>query len=165
MRLLLVVLVCGLALAAPASASELDPRTVVLRTTDVPSGYRQEARQTGFFTNAEFSAHYAARLGRMTGFVATFRRGGGGSLRSRVDVFRRPAGARTLLRDLDDAYRSRGRRRAGVGVEGWTYSSGAWAMVVWRHERLLGAIDSWGLGEQRALALARTQQRRMAALR
>jgi hypothetical protein len=129
----------------------------------LPSGYRLDRSQSFVYSNRLFTADYAARLGRVTGYIAKYHGQPRGFMRSRVDVFRRGAGARQLLHDLDDAYRSRGRQKAGLGAEGWVYSSGVWAMVIWRHGRLLGLIDSWGLGKAQTLALARLQQRRMAA--
>jgi hypothetical protein len=153
------------AVSASASASNVDPRALVLRATDVPRDYRLDRRQTSVFTNREFGAQpqYAARLDRVSGYIATYHAGNRGLLRSRADVFQRPAGARLLVRDLDAAYGSRGRQAVGVGAGGWVYSSGVWAMVLWRHGRLLGLIETWGLGKKRALAFARLQQSRMGA--
>jgi hypothetical protein len=163
----IVVLAATAAMAAIATrgavAADVDPRALVLAKADLTAEYRLDRRQSLVLSNEVFSAKYAARLGRISGYLAKYRRQSGGFMRSRADVFRRPVGARQLLRDLDDAFRSRGRHRAGVGAEGWVYSSGIWAMVVWRHGRLLGVIDSWGLGKQRMLVFARLQQRRMAA--
>ena len=59
-----------------------------------------------------------------------------------------------------------GREGTAIGDQSWVYWSGYpgyYAIVTWRQARFLGIVASWGIGKERTLALARVQQRRIAA--
>jgi hypothetical protein len=185
MSRLLGAAAAALLLAAIASAAGLDPRSLVLTQADMPAGYRLDRNDSFVMSNARFSGgiraneKLVARSGRITGYLATYERRAGERLRtirSRTDVLATPAGARLLLSALDASMRKTnakrppllayGRERAGIGGEGWVHWSGSpgyFVFVMWRHGRVLGVVDSWGVGRERTLALARVQQRRLAA--
>ena len=90
-------------LAAPAAAVDVAPRALVLRSADVPAGWAPARKETGLRTNEDEagtdtkSRALIARLGRVTGYQAEWRRGAMDSLVSRADVFRSTGGARMYL--------------------------------------------------------------------
>jgi hypothetical protein len=178
MRRALVVLVLLGALAVPASAAEVDPQLLVLREADLPYGFQPDAEDTGAYTNARAAKEADARTrallrhsGRVTGYQADYDFGAT-TVTSRADVFRQRRGAKLVLdaaaREFD-ASGIRGMRRSPlrIGAEGWVYGqrSGSSTLnyVVWRSDRVFAGIAAWGVTKARAIALARTQQRRIAA--
>ena len=120
------------------------------------------------------------RSGRVTGYLARYDKGAGKQLQtiqSLVHEFTGREGARTFLLWIDAEQRSanakrsallrHGREETTIGEQGWVYWSGYpgyYAIVAWRQARYLGIVTSWGIGKERTLALARVQQRRIAAL-
>jgi len=163
-------------LCVPLAAAELDPSRLALAQADVPPGYRLDERTSGVRSNAMESKGKAevqrllARTGRTTGYEAEFDKR---ELRieSRIDVFRRAGGARIFLDWFEVEMRKAGvlgltRSRARIGAGGWTYAGrapSAFTLVVWRYDRVFGGVVATGLSKAQVFALARVQQRRMAA--
>jgi hypothetical protein len=178
--LLTGIAAAALAVTAPtmtvAATADLDPRSLVLRQADVPAGFRLDRNGSGVRSNAEESAgqpevrRMFARSGRVTGYEAAFD-SAAAQLESRADVFRKPAGARLLLDWFDRELRMsglRGLRRASIriGAAGWVYagpSPSPFVLVVWRYDRVFAGVVTRGLTRARTIALARAQQRRIAA--
>lgn len=170
-----LALIAVAVLAAPAAASGLDPKALVLGPTDVPTGFRLDRVESGLRTN-ELEARESpetralfSRWRRVTGYQARYERSDS-TIEARADLFRDSGGARNLLAWVDREFQRSGvmglrRARAGIGDEGWVYwggSSSGVAVVVWRYSRVWSGIGSMGLGKARVLALARLQQRRIA---
>jgi hypothetical protein len=167
--------------AVAAPGAEVHPKALVLTRSHLPAGcVLKEGRP---YSNESFSggqrrsAELVARSGRVGGYTVTFENATAKRsrvIRSRVDEFSRPAGAHLVLATIDADQQGRnvgrglladGRERAGIGAESWVYWAGHpsfYVFVMWRHGRWLGIVDSWGVGRERTLALARVQQRRMA---
>jgi hypothetical protein len=58
------------------------------------------------------------------------------------------------------------RSRSRIGAEAWVYrgrTSVMFAVVIWRHGRVFAGIAGQGISVDRTLALARAQDRRIAA--
>jgi hypothetical protein len=167
-----------LALALPASAAQVDPSRLVLRQSDVPTGFRVDGSETGLLSNAKAAEGEPRfrplfpRWGRLTGYEVVFNRGES-TIGSRVDVLRTPAGAAAMLawirRELRKGGRGFPRVQVSVGDEAVMHRSRvprAIAVVAWRAGRLVGLVGTVGLPSQRTVAFARRQQRRIdAALR
>jgi hypothetical protein len=161
---------------APVGAAEIDAGRLVLRQSDVPPGFRLDARQSGVRTNAAESRsgvaarRLIARSGRTTGYEVEFDRQEL-VIDARVDLFRRASGARMFLDWIEAEYRKAGvlglvPTRAAIGAGGWVYAGrrgSAFVLVVWRYDRAFAGVVATGLSKPRTLALARTQQRRIAA--
>jgi hypothetical protein len=176
MRIALAAVVAVL-LSAPALAAGPDPARLVLRASDLPSGFAVDPDETGVRTNEhEFRQEPEAgrvlrRAQRITGYQAEFTRRKG-TVASRVDLFRTGAGAGLVLDYVDRDMRKSGIRglhrvRTAIGDEGWLYGdrTGAFlTMVVWREGRVFsGVIATGGLRRALVLSLAQVQQRRIAA--
>jgi hypothetical protein len=174
-RLVLAVAVSA-AVAVPALAAGIDPADLVLRQADVPAGFRVDRDDTGvqknpaaFVGNREARA-LAARSGRVTGYEAKFD-GDAAAIYSRADVFKTSAGARMVLRFFDREMRRSGirglkRSPSSIGAEAWVYGGRSPAMftvVVWRHGRVWAGAAGMGVSRATTLALARAQERRIAA--
>ena len=164
----------SLLIAVPAAAAEVNPRLLSLQQADVPTGFQLDRAKSGVRTNAseirknpDLAALYA-RAERVTGYSAEYRRGSA-FISSRVDVVRRPEGARTLLAWYDHEVRKGGtsvlRSRAKVGSESWLFweNSAKLTIVAWRYRRAFAAVLGTDLTRDETLRLARAQQRRMAA--
>ena len=178
MRLLLIALLLLGALAVPVSAAEVDPSLLVLRQADVPLGFEPNPSQTGVQSNASQAKGaepqeraLLRRSGRTTGYESGYGLGDT-TIRSRADVFRTPAGARLVLSAAARAFDVsgvRGMRRTAlrIGNQGWVYAgpgrSSTLNFVVWRYDRVYAGVAVWGIAKARAIAMARTQQRRIAA--
>ena len=146
-------------LAAPAAAVDVAPRALVLRSADVPAGWAPAGKETGLRTNEDEagtdtkSRALIARLGRVTGYQAEWRRGAMDSLVSRADVFRSTGGARMYLDIAADGLRSSGikglrRSPARIGDSGYVFHggpNGTVAWVVWRSGAVTGTVVGWGL--------------------
>jgi hypothetical protein len=167
-----VVTFCG---SAAASDADVDPGKLVLQEADVPKGFTVDEEETGVQSNREAGSDrearaLVARSGRITGYEAEFDRGTA-SISSRADLFRTAAGATMLLRYLEREIRKAGiaRMRAArvrIGAEGWVWGVPrpvSFSIVVWRYRRVFAGIAVAGIPRARALALARVQQRRIAA--
>jgi hypothetical protein len=175
---MVVASVCLLLLAAvPASAAHVDPHALVLHRADVPNGFELDRDDSGLRSN-ESEAKGDRRLpglfrrwGRVTGYEMEFdRRETAATIRSRADLFRTPEGPELMMAYVvEEAKKSgiKGLRRSSVriGAGGWLYGggSGAFNLVVWRHRRVFAGLVAFGVQKGRMLALARAQQRRIAA--
>jgi hypothetical protein len=176
MRLLLLLV--SLALAAPAAAStaELDPSRLVLRQGDVPAGFAVDREQTGLQTNAREEKddprlpRLLLRWGRVTGYEIEFDRQTS-TIGSRADVLRTAGGARQMLDWYALEARKVGvqafvRSQVALGDEGWAYTARrvpSFTIVMWRSGRVFAGVGTLGVSKTRTLALARAQQRRIAA--
>jgi hypothetical protein len=168
------LLAAAAVLTATASAGSIDPTTLALRQGDVPHGFRVDSDDTGIRTNAQEVREYPesrpviARFGRVTGYQAMFRRGSS-RIEARADVFRTPGGARDFLAWIDLEWQKAGiagqrRARAPIGTDGHIFwSQEGHAIVLWRHGHVFGGVLAVGLARDRALALARAQERRIEA--
>lgn len=173
MRLAVAALLAVI-VAVPATAADVHPRSFALQQADVPSGFKIDRAKTGVRSNAselrqnpELAALFA-RVGRVTGYSAEFRRGSA-FIGSRVDLVRGPAGARVLLAWYDREVRKSGvlalqRSRARVGAESWVFwePSTKLTLVAWRYKRVFAGVLGTDLTKEQTLALARAQQRRIA---
>jgi hypothetical protein len=173
-----VVAVLGL-LAVPASAAQIDPAELVLHRADVPAGFDLDREETGLRSNELEAREHPetrkpfARWRRVTGYQTAYQRSGKrfSTIEARVDVFRETDGARRLLAWVDLEYRKAGinglkRAPASLGAGGWVFwspTSLPYAVVIWREHRVFSGVFSFDLGRERTLALARVQQRRIAA--
>jgi hypothetical protein len=176
MRIALGAVAAAALLSAPLAAAELDPGALVLRQSDVPAGFEVDRVQTGSRTNeqeAKSDPRAAAlfeRWGRVTGYEAGFDRGSA-SIDSRADLLRTAKGARMLLDFFELEMRKGGikglvRSRVRLGAEGWVYrgrSPFAFTVVAWRYKRVFAGVAGMGISRDGTLALARVQQRRIAA--
>jgi hypothetical protein len=175
-RVPILALFAATILAAPAAASGLDPKALVLGPTDVPTGFRLDRDESGLRTN-ELEARESpetralfSRWRRVTGYQARYERSDS-TIEARADLFLDRDGARNLFDWVNREFRRAGlkglkRAPAGVGNQGWVYWGGASsgiAVVVWRYSRVWSGIAGMGLGKARVLALARLQQQRIAA--
>jgi hypothetical protein len=171
MRALTLFAVCAaFVLAVPASAGGLDPRALVLQQADVPAGFQLDRAQSGIQTNTDLRDDaFVARSGRITGYLAQYvQRQPSSGVQSRVDLFRRPAGARMMLAKAKDWWRRFGQgepppRRGQIGAESWIFGGFVDTVVIWRYGRAYALVLGVGMTKQRTLALARAQQRRIAA--
>jgi hypothetical protein len=178
MRLVVVALVLLGTLALPASAAEADPSLLVLREADVPAGFKLDPDQTGVLSNASQAKGAEAaerallrRSGRTTGYESDFDLRDT-KIKSRADVFRKAQGAKLVLNAAARAFDISGvqgmrRTPVRIGDEGWVYGgpsrSSTVNFVVWRYDRVYAGVAVWGVTKARTIAMARTQQRRIAA--
>jgi hypothetical protein len=175
---MVIASVCLLLLAAvAASAAHVDPQALVLHQADVPNGFELDRDDSGLRSN-ESEAKGDRRLpglfrrwGRVTGYEMEFDRREA-SISSRADLFRTPEGARLVLAFLVDEFEKSGiqglrRSPLRIGAKGWLYGakpvSSPFNIVIWRHDRAFAGIAVFGLTRPQTLALARAQQRRIAA--
>lgn len=179
MRVACIIVAALALLAVPASAAQIDPAELVLRQADVPAGFELDRAQSGLRSNAsEIREHPETRVfvrwGRTTGYQAAYTRRTRkvGTIEARADVFRGTDGAHKLLLWIDRDLRKAGfagQKRAAVdiGAEGWAHWAGGsgldLSVVVWRQGRVFAGVMGLGLMKDRTLALARLQQRRIAA--
>ncbi len=175
-RLACLSLLAASLLVAGAAAATLDPRSLVVRRSDIPSSYRLDPRESGVRPNDGASVHATeqtlySRSGRITGYEVTYRRGST-YIRSRADLFRAPGGPKVVLDWFDAETKRSGikglrRGRAGIGSESWVYWGGtppvSVNLVAWREGRVFAGIVGFGMTKRRALELARAQQRRIVA--
>lgn len=177
MRVALLVTLGALCLAAPASSAVVDPSHLVLRASDMPTGFRPSS--SGVLTNAGESAREPALASlyrstrRVTGYHAAFETSdgtGGPTIQSRSDVFRQAAGAHMYLVAFDREMRRAGiagltRTSARIGSEGLVFggsaAGSAYTLVIWRVGRAVGAVSGIDVPKARTVALARRQQLRM----
>ena len=162
--------------SAAASGGAVEPRTLVLRPADVPSGFRLDGAESGVRSNAREAkggveaARIIARSGRVTGYRNVFAHRSS-SIESRADLCRTPAGAVALLDWFVLEMRKSGirglkRSRVSVGGEGYVYwgaEPNALTLVTWRHGRVWAGVVVLGLAKERAIALARVQEQRIEA--
>lgn len=176
MRALLAAALAAIAVALPASAAEIDPRTLVLAREDVPSGFRLSLAESGLRTNeleAKQNPETRAlfeRWRRITGYQVVYGRRDA-RLLARADLFRNAHGASRLLDRVDLEFRRSGiggakRSRTTIGNGGWLYAAprlGGYTVVAWRYRKTFAAVIGTRLPTSRTVALARAQQRRIAA--
>jgi hypothetical protein len=175
-RTVLVIAGVMALIATPVSAARLDPTAMVLRKADVPKGYSVLRANTGLLTNAKAAQgnedllRSLASWRRLTGYNVEYDGGLKGTIASRVDVFRRPAGARSFLAWLVvQIPRTSGlnlvRLEPRLGDQAFLYQKdfGATLFVVveWRYRNVCALLGADGLGVKRTIALARVQQRRI----
>ena len=97
-------------------------------------------------------------------------RRGSSRIQARADIFRTVGGARGFLAWIDLQWQKAGlagqrRARAPIGRDGLIFwSPQEHAIVLWRHGHVFGGVLVLGVGRDRALALARAQERRIAAV-
>jgi hypothetical protein len=142
----------------------------------VPSTFRLNERQSGLRTIAQDSASYPAlktryaSWGHLAGFQIRFDQGDR-SIVSRADVLRGRAGARGMFAWCVGEIRRQGVRSLRptaltIGDEGaaYTLSDGGIrvTVVAWRFGRVFSVVGGDGVARARVLALARTQQQRVA---
>ncbi len=172
---LLVAIAAVLLVAVPASAAEVDPKQLVLRQADVPAGFQLDPDESGVRTNAREAKSgpearaLIARAGRVTGYEASWSKESI-TFESRADLCERSAGARVVFDYIEHEMKLAGikglrREAAGIGTESWVYWAGqrGFTLVAWRYDRVFAGIVGLGLTKSQALALARVQQRRIAA--
>jgi hypothetical protein len=174
----LVAVVC-----VPAAAA-LDPGMLVLRQSDVPAGFELDRDESGVRSNArrmrdtpELRSLFR-RAGRVTGYEATFLRFDRSDLglqliESHADLLRATSGAAAVLAEFDRQAVARlrtqtrlRRSRVGVGDAGWRYAGKTttpFALVAWRYGRVFAVVFTLNLSPDQTLALARKQERRIAA--
>lgn len=174
-RAVVVLVLAGVA-ALPAGAATVDPRMLVVGPADVPVDFRVDPQSTGIRTNEldakEFPETRALfrRWHRITGYQAAYERGDA-RIVARADVFRGADGARRLVDRIDLEIRKSGlggqtRSRAVLGGGGWLYAAprlGGYTVVAWRYRRVAATLVAVRLPTARMVALARAQQRRIAA--
>ena len=179
MRCLVAFVLATAALLAVAAAASgaVEPRTLVLRPGDVPAGFRLDGAESGVRSNAREAkggveaARIIARSGRVTGYRNVFAHRSS-SIESRADLCRTPAGAVALLDWFVLEMRKSGirglkRSRVSVGGEGYVYwgaEPNALTLVTWRHGRVWAGVVVLGVAKERAIALARVQERRIDAV-
>ena len=174
MRPLAVVVLVFLAVVLPAGGAAVDPKALVVGPAEVPTGFRVDPDETGLRTNEREARDHPEtrtlfrRWGRVTGYQARYENVDDASIEARVDLFESASGARALHRWVDRETQKSGikglvRARARIGSEGAVYSFGRVALVYWRYGRAWSGIAAYGLKPARTMALARAQQRRIAA--
>jgi hypothetical protein len=172
------------ALVGAADAATVDPKTLVLQRSEVPAGFRvdRDHHATRYLTNAAIARgdprfwKDVADSGRISGYAAAYK-DGAEAIASAGHLFRGGAGAHVYFSAAEQQQRAlnaervrRGarayqRRPVAVGDEATMYSSPAdprIELILWRSGRAVAALTTWGLGREAAVALARTQQRRIA---
>jgi hypothetical protein len=167
---LFIALCVAVVVVLPAAAAELDPKTLVLQQADVPARFQLDRAQSGVRTNANAGedAKFLARSGRITGYVAQYvQRQPSRGVQSRVDLFRRPAGARLMFARANEKWRrftqGEPRQRGRIGTESWIYGGFVDTVVIWRYGRAYAFVLGLGMTKERTLTLARKQQSRIAA--
>jgi hypothetical protein len=175
----LMYAVCATLLhGSPAGAAQVDPKGLLLRQSDLPAGFRLLPDQSGPRPNRELvsggadHARQVQRSGRVSGYVRIWNlrtRDDAQLISSLADLCRTASGADVWLAWLDARARLQSaqlghmRQRLRIGDEGWAYSDQDSATVGWRQGRAVALLSTWGPGLRKALALARAQQRRIAA--
>lgn len=172
------------ALAVPASAAQLDPKTLVLRPADVPAGFELVEGQSGVRSNTRRASMYRAgrrpplaRFGRLTGYDAVYSRSRPYAvIVSSADLYRGAEGVDRFLDWWEKDVRAHGDkgpkvRRTWIGVRAWVTTqrlprgSGTmlYTSVSWRHGRVTAGVVGQGVPAATVIRLARKQQRRIAA--
>lgn len=164
-------------LVQSAGATTVAPRSLVLRQSDVPASYRLNRDKSGRRTVAQDSVGYPGlrtkfvSWGRLGGYQNQFDKGDD-SIASRADVFHDRSGARQMLAWFVGEMQRQGvlhlhGSKVPLGDEGVEYSFAGgdlrFTIVLWRYRRVFSIVGAGGLERARALGLARTQQRRVAA--
>jgi hypothetical protein len=166
-----------LAVLGATAAGSPDPARLVLRTGDLPKGYSILRANTGPVTNAA-AAQGNAEIkrsftvwGRITGYNVEWDGGLAGAISSSAELFRTPGGAKSYLTwSVANAPTRTGlvfHRRAGLGEEAYvarkSFGGAPWVIVIWRYRSVVATTSADTLGVERTVALARIEQRRVAA--
>jgi hypothetical protein len=162
------------AVALPAGAATVDPKVLVVTAAEVPAGFRIDRDETGLRTNEREARDHPEtrslfrRWRRVTGYQARYEKGGDASIQARADLFKSASGARDLQRWVVREMQRAGIKGlvsapARIGSESRVYSFGRLVIVYWRYGRAWSGVAGSGLPKHRTLALARVQQRRIAA--
>jgi hypothetical protein len=176
-RILFIAGVVALSATAVAVAG-IEPTTMVLRKADLPGGYTVLRANTGPLPNAKAAQGNRELIagfkswGRITGYSVEYQGGTKGTIGSRVDLFRARPGARSFLgwvakNTPPNTGLTFVRREARLGDEAFVYrkdfESTVFVVVEWRYRNVAAHIGADSLGINGAIALARVQQRRIAA--
>jgi hypothetical protein len=165
-----------LLVASTAAAGTVDPRSLVIRSADVPTGYQLDRSESGLRTNpieAKENSELAPlfrKWGRVTGYQSIFERGES-TIEARTDLFRAATGAGRMLAWSEQQARLAGVQglrgaHVRVGQDGWIFwTTAQWTetYVYWRFKRAWSVVGGRGVARGQALALARLQQQRIAA--
>jgi hypothetical protein len=170
---LIAALVVPAAVLVSAAAAAVSPQALVIRTADVPAGFRLQPAESGVRTNAQEAKENAEvgrffrRWGRLTGYQMIFERGER-TIEARSDVFRSAAGPRAMLAYADREVRLAGikgleREDVRLGADAFLVSAGPTGevYVYWRYGVVWSALGGRNLGKAKVLSLARVQQRRI----
>lgn len=171
--------------AATSATAALNPKDLVLRPSEVPTGFAPDRKNSRYWSNAALVrdrpdlAQLLQRTGRVNGYRYTYRREVGPRIRyvsSGAETHTSIAGAQLYLRWIDQEQRknNRTRERKGqepyarlrvrIGEQGWMYVEGPprdYVLIAWQQGRVVASLHTWGVGVQSTLALARTQQERI----
>jgi hypothetical protein len=177
-RRLLFLGLLAAALAQSAGAAAVDPARLVLRQPDVPGTYRLNARESGARTPGQDSVGFPGlkakyrSWGHLAGYQIRFDKGDD-SIVSRADVFRGRSGSRQMFAWFLAETQQQNTRihlhpsALVLGDEGivYTFAGGGvhFAVASWRYRRVFSLVGGAGLPQTKVLALARTQQRRVAS--
>ena len=180
MRLLVVVLFAVALFPGGANAATVDPKALVLSQTDVPARYLLDRNNSMVVSRALIarSPDPAARKLVHSGFVSAYfarytnyGRPHWRHVTSGAYVFRGEAGAKRMLAlTLVDARRGLAiAQRLRLGDDAWLISIGGrepTTSVLWRYRGVTAILTCSEMTQHRtlALALARKQQRRIAAV-
>ena len=162
-------------LAVGGAGARLEPRALVLQSSEVPAGYELQERSSGDI-RAVGAPDVLARPGLIGGYYATYwntRAATSKVIVSASYLYRSPAGAKAALSATEREARrnapvSLERRRIQIGSGGMLYTAHSReraTAVLWRFDRVLAVLNCSSQldHEKLALALAKTQQRRVAA--
>jgi hypothetical protein len=179
MRRCLFIAAAFALIAAPlGSAIVTRPSVLVLRKSDLPAGYTVLRANTGRLSNvdaAQGNRHLLrdfALWGRRDGYSIEYDGGIRGNIASRVDLFRGTAGAGNFLAWVAKQTPSSAgiplvRRQSGLGDAAYVFrkdfGSSIFVIVEWRYRNVSAHVSADSVGIRRTLALARIQQRRIAA--
>jgi hypothetical protein len=184
MRLLLAAGFAAALLAAPTYAAGIDPLKLVLQESEVPRGYQHDEDNSGPLPNALLRGaqperrDIIARAGRVDGYATRYVNYGPPHWRyvvSWVDVFRTSRGAKLYFDWSVERLRREtpGRLQPVVIGDGGLVQSrmpsadpdDPATFVIWREGRVTALVVCQLMNDHRklALALARIQQRRIAA--
>jgi hypothetical protein len=175
--MLVLAFFVSVVVAQASAGATVDPSRLVLRQSDVPPGFRVDRDKSKMVTTRDDVRQYPelrakyVRWGRVTGYQAQFDRGTS-TLTSRADVLRDRAGAGHMLawfaKQAEAQSKPRLRRtRVSLGDGGLLYAfevgKYSFTIVAWTQRRVFAVAGADGIAKSRMLALARTQQRRIAS--
>jgi hypothetical protein len=176
MRLLAVVVALA-ALTPVARAGGIDPAKLVLRQSDVPTAYHVNRDKSGVRTLArdtrefpELRVKYRS-WGHLVGYQVQFDHVND-TISSRVDLLRSRLGAQGMFAwFVQEANRQSQLHlrpsRLRLGDEGkiywWKFQAEEFTIVLWRSGRTFSVVGGGGITKRKVIALARTQQQRVAA--
>lgn len=175
-KLLLIASALAL-LTAPASAA-VSPMSLVLQKADLPPGYKVLRANTGRLTNAKAAQGNRDLLRafgewrRFDGFSVEYDGRFKGNIASRIDLFRHARGSAAFLAwSVKATPKWAGipfvRREPGLGDAAYVFrkdfGTSVFIVVEWRYRNVCGHVSADNLGIRRTIALARVQQRKIAA--